>query len=107
MSLRIDREIQVAAKTGKIVIGSKSAVKNAKMGKAKMIIISSTIPKEIKEDIMYYAKLSNIPVVTFKGTSWDLGAVLGKSFMVSAISVIDEGESELLKICGGDVKSQA
>ncbi|MEM1549506.1 MAG: 50S ribosomal protein L30e [Candidatus Methanomethylicia archaeon] len=107
MSLKIDRELQVAAKTGKIVIGSKSAIKRAKIGGAKMIIISSTIPEDIKEDIIYYAKLSNIPVIKFHGSSWDLGAILGKPFMVSAVSIIDEGESELLKFAESDVKSRA
>ncbi|MEM3393864.1 MAG: 50S ribosomal protein L30e [Candidatus Methanomethylicia archaeon] len=99
MSLKIDRELQVAAKTGKIVIGSKSAIKRAKIGGA--------IPEDIKEDIIYYAKLSNIPVIEFHGSSWDLGAILGKPFMVSAVSIIDEGESELLKFAESDVKSRA
>jgi len=107
MSIKIERELQVIAKTGKMVFGSKSAIKNAKLGKAKMIIISSTIPEDIKADIQYYSKLSRIPVIEFKGSSWDLGAVCGKPYMISAISVLDFGESELQKLVEGDAKSQA
>ncbi|MCS7097246.1 MAG: 50S ribosomal protein L30e [Candidatus Methanomethylicia archaeon] len=101
MSLKLDKELQVILKTGKMIFGSKSAIKSVKLGKAKMIIISSTIPKNIKEDILYYAKLSNIPVIEFNGSSWDLGFICGKPFMISAITVLDPGESEILKLAEG------
>lgn len=107
MSIKVERELQVIAKTGKMDIGSKKAIKNAKLGKTKMIIISSTIPEDIKSDILYYAKLSNIPVITYQGSSWDLGFACGKPYMVSAISIIDFGETEIKKLLEGDVKSQA
>jgi large subunit ribosomal protein L30e len=42
--------------------------------------------------------LSGIKVQVFEGTSWDLGEVVGKPFMVSAIAIIKPGDSKILKM---------
>ena len=94
----IVREIGVALRTGKVVIGSKKVMKNCIHGKLKMIIMASNTPKEIKDEIEYYSKLSETPVYIFPGSSWDLGAACRKPFMVSAIGIIDPGESALLSL---------
>ena len=46
---------------------------------------------------MYYAKMSSIPVVIYKGTSIDLGMICGKPFMVSALTIREPGDSDILK----------
>ena len=94
----IVREIGVALRTGKIIIGSKEVIKNCIQGKLKMIILADNCPEEIKEETKYYSKLSQTPVYIFPGNSWDLGAACRKPFMVSAIGIIDPGESNLLSL---------
>ncbi|MEM0208238.1 MAG: ribosomal L7Ae/L30e/S12e/Gadd45 family protein [Thermofilum sp.] len=49
----------------------------------------------------YKAKISNTPLYVFEGSSKDLGAACNKPFFVSAIAVIDEGESGLLDLVKG------
>ena len=94
----VNKAITATAKTGKIQFGANSALKSAKAKKAKLIIFSSNCPKKTREKIEYYCKLSKIPVSIYNGDSVDLGAVCGKPFEVSALSVREPGDSNILKI---------
>lgn len=94
----VNKAITTTAKTGKIQLGANSALKSAKMRKAKLIIVSSNCPQKIREDIEYYCKLSKVPVSIYKGNSLDLGAVCGKPFEVSFLTIREPGDSDILKI---------
>ncbi len=93
----IDKAIASAVKTGKVSFGGNAALLNAKTGKAKMIVLASNCPQNIKEQIEYYGKISKVPVLNYKGTSMDLANVSGKMFIISAISIREPGDSEILK----------
>ena len=69
----LDRSINVARKSGKTSLGAKSAMKAAKLGKAKAIIVATNAPANQMEDVLYYAKLSGVPIINFPRTSQDLG----------------------------------
>jgi large subunit ribosomal protein L30e len=94
----VNKAIATTAKTGKIQIGTRSALKSIKAKKARLIIIASNCPQSIREDIEYYCRLSEIPVSIYNGSSLDLGAVCGKPFEVSALTVREPGDSSILKI---------
>lgn len=94
----IDKAIASAVKTGKVSFGANAALQNAKTGKAKMIILASNCPKDIKDDIEYYGKISKVPVITYKGGSMDLAEVSGKMFIISAMSIRESGDSDILKV---------
>jgi large subunit ribosomal protein L30e len=94
----VNKAVATAVKTGKVLFGANNATKSAKMGKAKLIIVASNCPQKNREGIEYYCKLSNIPVTIYKGTSIDLGAVCGKPFKVSALTIREPGDSEILKL---------
>jgi large subunit ribosomal protein L30e len=94
----IDKAISIAVKTGKVVFGANSAIKNAQSGKAKLIVIAANCPHKIRSDIEYYSKLSGLPVVVFGGTSIDLGMTCGKPYMVATLSIKEPGDSDILKL---------
>ncbi len=94
----IDKAISTAVKTGKVQFGADSAIQNAKTGKARMIVLASNCPKETREDIEHYCKLSSVPVMVFRGSSIDLSNVCGRPFIVSALSIREPGDSEILKL---------
>ena len=96
------KAIGMAVRTGKVLFGSKSAVKAAKLGKAKLIIVAENCPGDVRKDIEYYAHLSGVPVVEFKGSSYDLGLVCGKPFMVSALTIRDPGLSRIMELVEGE-----
>lgn len=94
----IVRELRTAMSTGKVVLGSKRTIGLCRFGKAKLVIVASNCPRGIREEIEYLCKLSGIPVYVFPGTSWDLGAVCGKPFMVASLAVVDPGESDIMAL---------
>ena len=94
----IDKALASACKTGKVSYGANTALQNAKTGKAKMIVLATNCPKDIKEQIEYYGKISNVPVVNYKGGSMDLAEVCSKLFIISALSIRETGDSDILKI---------
>jgi len=94
----VNKAIATAVKTGKVSFGANSALINAKTGKAKMIVLAGNCPKNIKEQVEYYGKISKVPIMTYKGTSIDLAAVCNKLFIISSLSIRETGDSEILKI---------
>ncbi len=94
----INKAIASAVKTGKVSFGTNVALQNAKSGKAKMIILAANCPQDIKTQVEYYGNLSKVPVVMFKGASMDLAAVCNKLFIISALSIKETGDSEILKV---------
>jgi large subunit ribosomal protein L30e len=94
----VDKAIATAVKTGKVSFGANAALQNAKTGKAKLIILAANCPKGIKEQVEYYGKISKVPVMTYKGASMDLAIVCNKLFIISALSIRETGDSEILKV---------
>ncbi len=94
----VDKALATVVKTGKVVFGSKTALFNAKTGKTKLIVLAANCPKNIKEQIEYYGKISRVPIMTYKGNSIDLATVCNKLFGISALSVREAGDSEILKV---------
>jgi len=94
----INKAIATTVRTGKVLFGASYAVKNAKIGKAKLFIVAANCPTNVREDIEYYCKFSGIPVIFYDGTSIDLGAACGKPFMVSALTIKELGDSDILKL---------
>jgi large subunit ribosomal protein L30e len=94
----IDKAIATAIKTGKVSFGTDSAMQNAKTGKGKLIVLASNCPQNLREDIEYYSKLSEMPLITFKGSSLDLASVCEKPFSISALTIREPGDSDILKL---------
>ncbi len=94
----LNKQINMAVKTGKIKLGCSEATDAAKTGKARLIIIASNCPEPQKSSILYNAKLSEVPVYVYSGTSMDLSAACEKPFLVAALTVKEPGDSEILKL---------
>jgi len=98
MSLSFERELGNLLKTGRYVIGSRKGLKALMRGEAKMVILASNAPPEVRKRAEYYARLAGVPVYVFRGTNIDLGVVAGKPFRISMIVVLDEGSSRILEL---------
>jgi large subunit ribosomal protein L30e len=94
----IDKAIATVVKTGKVSFGANSAIQSAVTGKAKLIILAANCPRTIREDVEHYCKLSKVPLITYKGSSMDLAAVSGKPFIISALTIREPGDSEVLRL---------
>ncbi|MEM1901615.1 MAG: 50S ribosomal protein L30e [Candidatus Nezhaarchaeales archaeon] len=96
--ISLDRELKVALKTGKVVFGSKEVLRLISRGLGKLVIVASNCPDIIKQQIDYYAKLSQIPVHHAPYTSQELGGMCQRGHAISSLLVLEEGESEILKL---------
>ncbi len=94
----INKAISTTVRTGKVLYGANNAIRSARTGKAKLILVAANCLQKIREDIEYYCRLSNIPMIIYNGTSIDLGVACGKLFMVSTLTVKEPGDSEILKL---------
>jgi len=94
-------ELRTLIRTGKYVKGSRKTIKLLKLGKLKMVIVASTLRQDLKDDILYYARLGEVPVYIYPGSGYELGAMLGRPHMVSALGVLDMGASRLNELVKG------
>ncbi len=84
-----------AIKTGEVLLGQNLTSQCIDNGKAKMVVVAVNCPENFKE--MLKSK-ENVFIYTFEGSSVQLGKACGKPFMVSALAIIDPGESDILSL---------
>ncbi len=94
----VNKQIEIAVKTGKVTLGVKEAVDAARFARAKLLILASNCPAQYRLDIVQYAKQSSVPVFNYPGNSLDLGSACLKRFVVAALAVKEPGDSEILKL---------
>lgn len=82
------RALKVATETGDVRFGLKEARKFAK--KAKMVVVASNCPPES------IAKLGGVRIHRYAGTNAELGAACGVPFSVTAVTILNPGESGIL-----------
>ena len=93
----INRSIRIAVDTGKVSYGADKAQKALLNKQAKLIILANNTPQDIKEDLLRYAELSEVPVLEFPGSSLDLGAICGRPHFVAALTIYAMGDSDIIK----------
>jgi large subunit ribosomal protein L30e len=99
----VTKAIQIVTKTGKTILGARESIKAIKHGDVKLVILAANTPSTIRNDIFHYAKLSGVPIMEYEGSSLDLGFICGKPFLVSAVSIQEPGDSDILSLVEGDV----
>merc|ERR1712130_753572 len=93
----INSRLQLVIKSGKYSLGYKSTLKQLRAGKAKLVLISSNCPPLRKSELEYYSMLSKADVHHYTGTNNDLGTACGRYFRISCMSILDAGDSDILR----------
>jgi len=84
-----------AIKTGEVLLGQNMTAQSIENGRAQMVVVAGNCPENFRE--MLKSK-DNLFVYTFEGSSVQLGKACGKPFMVSALAVVNPGESDILNL---------
>jgi len=84
-----------AIKTGEVLLGQNMTAQCIENGRVQMVVVAGNCPENFRE--MLKSK-DNLFVYTFEGSSMQLGKACGKPFMVSALAVINPGESDILSL---------
>ncbi|WRX08944.1 Ribosomal protein eL8/eL30/eS12/Gadd45 - like 1 [Theobroma cacao] len=108
----INNRLALVMKSGRYTLGYKTVLKSLRTSKGyllfaflylgKLIIISNNCPPLRKSEIEYYAMLCKVGVHHYNGNNNDLGTACGKYFRVSCLSIIDPGDSDIIKSLPGD-----
>lgn len=93
--------IGIAARSGKLIFGERAGKKAALKGKVRAVILSKNCHPHIAEEIKGICKIAEIPFFIAAQTSLELGSVCGKPFSISVLSVIEEGDSDIVKSIKG------
>ena len=80
-------ELKKLLKIDRVILGTDRTLKLLKLGTADRVFLSSNCPEEVKKDIEYYAKLSNVPLIYLKQPNDELGILCKKPYPVSVLSV--------------------
>ena len=76
------KKISEALKENRLLIGSRSVMKGIKNGNVLSVFFAKNIPSSIRDDLEYYAKISEIELKQFDGNSSQLGELCGKPFKI-------------------------
>jgi large subunit ribosomal protein L30e len=98
MTINMERALRTAINSGKVLFGANSAIKAAKHGEAKLIIISNNCPSDLQKKLIRYAELANLSIYKFKGTNEELGAICRRPHSISTLVIKDPGTSNILEL---------
>jgi large subunit ribosomal protein L30e len=106
----VNRELQKMISSGKVLIGSKGAIK-ALRGRekgAKIVIHASNCPEEIKEELKEMDKEGDEKntVYEYPSNSLELGLACGKPYSIASLCIMDAGKSEISRLLSHNVHSE-
>ena len=87
----VARALKTASTTGDVRFGLAEARKSVKKGEAKMVVIANNC---ISKDLV--PSQSSAKVLMYQGTNVELGSACGKPFPISALAIVNPGESNIL-----------
>jgi large subunit ribosomal protein L30e len=93
------RAIRQCVDSGKVEFGTNTGVKSALSGRAKLVVVAENCPPALKQDVSRFCKLSSVPLLTFEGTSMELGTIAGRPHPVAILSVFDTSNSGIMEFC--------
>jgi len=99
--INVEKEIRTAVDTGEVIMGERETLKAVKAKGVKMVICASNCKEKPKNDLKKYADIVGIPVYEFGGSSIELGAVCGRPHLISMLGIVNQGDSDILKLDRG------
>ncbi|MFH0929254.1 MAG: 50S ribosomal protein L30e [Candidatus Aenigmatarchaeota archaeon] len=82
------KELKDALKEKKVIMGTERTVKCLKSGDARVVVVASNCPDDVKSDLEKYTKLSGVKLENFDGTAKQLGVFCGKPFSIASLAIV-------------------
>ncbi|MGI0140772.1 MAG: 50S ribosomal protein L30e [Thermoplasmata archaeon] len=87
--------LKVALETGTVRIGLSQTVEAAESKKARLVIVSTTCPDA---RLSRERSIGKVPIYHYEGTAVELGQACGRPHPISAMAVVDPGQSAILSL---------
>ncbi|MDD1724152.1 MAG: 50S ribosomal protein L30e [Methanospirillum sp.] len=84
-----------AIKTGNVILGQSETKESIEKGTAKLVVVAANCPADFTA---YLSGKEGVKSHTFEGSGVQLGRACGKPFMVSALAIIESGDSDILTL---------
>jgi large subunit ribosomal protein L30e len=93
----VKKQLNIAIDTGEGILGSKKTIDSLLYGAPKMVFLAGNCPRQQKDSLQYYCRLAGVTCVALKENSMELGSSCGRPHPISALAVVDAGESTVLE----------
>lgn len=80
--------IKKLLKENQYITGTERTIKSLRLGKAKMVILTSNCPQKTGKDIEYYASLGKTEVVKLDIPNEELAIICKKPFAISVMCIL-------------------
>ncbi|MCD6502952.1 MAG: 50S ribosomal protein L30e [Thermoplasmata archaeon] len=94
--------IRNLSRQGKVLYGADQARKSLERGiEVKLIIMAKNCPKDKREKIEKLAVERKVPIYYYDDTAENLGILCGKPFVVTTLTVLDNGSVDISPLLSG------
>ncbi len=90
------RQLKNAISSGNLLFGQRQTMSACNSSDARMVILAANCPMGYVEDLL--SRHPDVPMHQVALVNRELGAACGKPFAVSALTVVDAGDSDLLTL---------
>ena len=84
--------LRKAVKTGTVFLGQNKTRECIEEGRARLVVVAKNSPESVKNLVNEI----DILVYVYEGSSVQLGKACGMPYVVSALAVVEPGESDIL-----------
>lgn len=95
---KITKEINLVKETGNIVYGTQSTIRELQKGTPQIVLVARYGKRSTIKRLKYFCKISNVPSFMFPGDVRELGEACERPHVISALSILDPGASDILKL---------
>lgn len=94
--MELQRELKTAISSGKLLFGQNQTIDACDRGQAKLVILAANCPQHWIDEL--HARHPDIAKHRVAVVNRELGVACAKPFSVSAICVVEPGNSDLLSL---------
>ena len=92
----LTRNLKQALSTGKVIFGQRETMGACSKGDARLVLVAANCPEAFPSDIV--DSHPGVPVHRVQMVNRQLGAACARPFSISALCIIDPGQSELMSL---------
>mmetsp|Transcript_13802 Transcript_13802/g.21630 ORF Transcript_13802/g.21630 Transcript_13802/m.21630 type:complete len:131 (-) Transcript_13802:109-501(-) len=93
----LNNRLKLVVRSGKYAAGWNETLRALRTNRSKLVLLSNNLPGLKRSEIEYYCMLGRIPIIHYDGNNNDLGRACGKLYATSVMTVIEAGDSDILK----------
>lgn len=81
-------DLKKLAEGNKLLLGTQATVKGLKQGRIARVFISSNCPKDVRDDLIHYKKVSEVELEEIGMTNEEFGVLCKKPFSISVAGLL-------------------